>query len=90
MIGLIHRGVVAWRGWVDRYMKRKRVTNIKLTPTTHKQVLLERGVASGALEQMVRFCAPGAIVEFLRPGEEFWGPRRAFRCVFGVVGLLVG
>lgn len=46
-----------------------------------KQVLLERGAASGALEQMVRFCAPGAIVEFLRPGEEFWGPRRTFRSV---------
>lgn len=45
------------------------------------QVLLERGVASGALEQMVRFCAPGALVEFLRPGEEFWGPRRTFRYV---------
>lgn len=48
-------------------------------PHPHPQVLLERGVASGKLEQMVRFCAPGALIEFLRPGEEFWGPRRTFR-----------
>jgi hypothetical protein len=47
-------------------------------------------VASGALEQMVRFCAPGALVEYLRPGEEFWGPRRTFRCVVGWQGLFWG
>lgn len=35
-------------------------------------MLLEKSVASHALEQMVRFCAPGAVLEHLKPEQEFW------------------
>lgn len=43
------------------------------------EVLLERGKASTQLEQMVRFYAPGASLEWLRPEEEFWGPETTVR-----------
>ena len=43
------------------------------------EVLLERGGASTALEQMVRFYAPGALLEMLRPEDEFWGAETTVR-----------
>ena len=43
------------------------------------EVLLERGVASNALEQIVRFSAPGAVVDMLRPEEEFWSASKTLR-----------
>lgn len=36
------------------------------------QVLIERGQASPALEQMVRYCCPKALLETLKSEEEFW------------------
>lgn len=43
------------------------------------EVLLERGGACASLEQVVRLCAPGALVEMLRPGAEFWDADKAFK-----------
>lgn len=43
------------------------------------EILLERGGACASLEQVVRLCAPGALVEMLRPGAEFWDADKAFK-----------
>lgn len=42
-------------------------------------MLIEKGVGSPALEQMVRFCAPGAIVDQLKSGIEFWSSEETLK-----------
>ena len=50
-----------------------------LTQFAPAEVLIERGVASSQLEQILRFSAPGAVIEMLRPNEEFWSAGKTFR-----------
>ena len=44
-----------------------------------EQVLIEKGVASPALEQMLKYCAPSATIEHLRSQEEFWNWQRTLQ-----------
>jgi hypothetical protein len=40
---------------------------------------MERGNVDPAVEQLVRLSSPGAVVDWLKGGEEFWDARRTVR-----------